>query len=123
MLEEKPKEWLSMGSGGETFKLMPAYLEDFHKRRINLKITARGLLINNKLAKERGKQLAKKELTTIRYLPKDFLTPTIINIYNNKITLYSTSKEKIPFIIKIENDYLSKSFKEYFEWLWKIAKS
>lgn len=122
MLDEKPSEWLSMGSGGETFKLMPAYLEDFHKRRIKLKISARGLLINNKLSKERGKQLAKKGLTTIKYLPKNFLTPTIINIYNDKVTLYSSSKEKIPFIIKIENGDLAKSFKEYFEWLWRLSK-
>ncbi len=122
ILRANPKEWLSLGSGGETYNLLPAFLDDFHKTRIKKKIKSRGLLLDNSLGKKRGEMLSKLQLTEIRYLPKSFLTPTVINIYNNKATLYSVTKEKIPFIILIENDQLSKSFREYFEWLWKISK-
>src|SRR3989338_647839 len=37
ILRAKPKEWLVLGSGGETYKLLPAFLDDFHKRRIKSK--------------------------------------------------------------------------------------
>jgi HTH-type transcriptional regulator, sugar sensing transcriptional regulator len=122
MLAEKPSEWLAMGSGGETAKLMPAYFAELHKKRIKLGIKGRGLFITTSTAKARGSELSKRALTEIRYLPKDFVTPTVINIYNDIVILYSASSEKIPSIIKIENSYLAKSFREYFEWLWKVSK-
>lgn len=121
IIRNKPTEWLSVGSGGETYNLLPAFLDEFHKNRIKSKINARGLLINNAKAKKRGEKLSKMSLTEIRYLPKSFLTPTVINIYGNRATLYSVTEEKIPFIILIENKQLVQSFKEYFEWLWKIS--
>lgn len=121
IIRNKPAEWLSVGSGGETYNLLPAFLDEFHKKRIKSKIKSRGLLINNLKAKARGNELSKMVLTEIRYLPKSFLTPTVINIYGNRATLYSVTEEKIPFIILIENKQLVQSFREYFEWLWKIS--
>jgi|SRR3989344_5132038 len=122
ILRNKPIEWLSLGSGGETYNLLPAFLDSFHKRRVKTKIMARGLLLNNSLGIKRGSELSKMALTEIKFLPKSFLTPTVINIYHDRITLYSVTSDKIPFIILIDNKELSKSFREYFEWLWKLAK-
>jgi len=122
ILRNKPSEWLSLGSGGETYQLLPAFLDSFHKKRVKLKIKARGLLINNPKAKKRGEKISKMPLTEIRQLPKSFLTPTVINIYGDRATLYSVTEEKIPFIILIENKHLVKSFREYFEWLWRLSK-
>lgn len=121
IIRAKPKEWLSLGSGGETYNLLPAFLDDFHKNRVKAKIKSRGLLLNNPNAVKRGQILSKMSLTKIKYLPKSFITPTVINIYNNKVTFYSVTKEKIPFIILIENNQLVNSFKEYFEWLWRLS--
>ncbi len=122
ILRNKPKEWLSLGSGGETYKLLPYFLEHFHKARIKNKIKVRGLFRDNPNARKRGETLSQMSFSEIRYLPKTFLTPTVMNIYNERITLYSVSEENIPFIILIENKELSRSFKEYFEWLWEISK-
>jgi len=122
ILRSKPKEWLSLGSGGETYKVLPYFLEHFHKARVKNKILVRGLLLDNPTARKRGEILAKMPLSEIRYLPKTFLTPTVMNIYDDRVTLYSVTEENIPFIILIENKELSKSFKEYFEWLWKLSK-
>ncbi len=123
ILRVKPVEWLSLGSGGETYNLLPAFLEEFHKNRVKSKIKARGLLINNALATKRGEILSKLKYTEIKYLPKTIVTPTVINIYNNRVTLYAVTKNKIPFIILIENQQLAHSFKEYFESLWKISRN
>jgi sugar-specific transcriptional regulator TrmB len=122
IVTHKPTEWLSLGSGGETYQVMPYYLEQFHKRRIKEKIKVRGLMLHTPIAQKRGKQLTKLAFTQIKYLPKNFLTPTVINIYNDRTALYSITKEKIPFIILIENKELTTSFREYFEWLWNISK-
>ncbi len=122
IIRNKPKEWLSLGSGGETYNLLTSFLDDFHRRRIKSKIKARGLLLNNKKAKTRGEKLSKMVLTEIRFLPRAFLTPTVINIYKDRCALYSVTEDEIPFIILIENKQLTKSFKEYFEWLWKLSK-
>jgi len=121
ILIDSPSEWLSLGSSGETYEMLSAFLEDFHKRRIKKKINARGLLIDNSKSKERGRILSKLNYTQIRYLPKTFVTPTVMHIYNDKTALYSVTEEKIPFIILIENKQLTQSFKEYFEWLWKMS--
>ncbi|MBI5148885.1 hypothetical protein HZA33_04350 [Candidatus Pacearchaeota archaeon] len=122
IIRQKPKEWLSLGSGGETYKLLPYFLEQLHKKRIKNKIKVRGLLLNNSTARKRGKMLSRMPLTNIKYLPKSFLTPTVINIYDSRVTLYSVTEKNIPFIILIENKELASSFREYFEWLWKIAR-
>ena len=122
IIREKPKEWISIGSSGETYNLLPGFLDWFHKQRIKNDIKAIGLLLNTNEAIKRGNSLKKMENTEIRYLPKSFVTPTVINIYNNRVTLYSVTKDKIPFIILIENSQISRSFKEYFKWLWKISK-
>jgi hypothetical protein len=42
-------------------------------------------------------------------------------MYGEKVSLYSVTKEKIPFFILIESKQINKSFKEYFEWLWKVS--
>ncbi len=122
ILRAEPKEWLSIGSSGETYNLLPAFLDLFHKSRLKKKIVARGLLLATSEAKKRGAALSEMPSTEIRYLPKSFVTPTVMNIYNNNLTLYSVTKDKIPLIILIENAQLVLSFKEYFEWLWKVAQ-
>jgi len=122
ILISKPKEWLSLGSGGETYKLLPDFLEHFHKVRIKNKILVRGLFLDNPTARKRGENLAKMKSSDIKYLPKSFITPTVMNIYNDRVTLYSVTEGNIPFIILVENKELSKSFREYFEWLWKLSK-
>ena len=119
ILRSKPNEWLSLGSSGETYDLLPAFLDEFHKIRVKKGIAARGLLLGK--GKKRGLTLSKINLTEIRYLPQNFVTPTVINIYNDRTALYSVTSDNIPFIILIENAQLTKSFIEYFEWLWKIA--
>ncbi len=122
ILRAEPREWLSVGSSGETYNLLPAFLDSFHKTRVKKKITSRGLLLTASEAQKRGIALSKMPLTEIRYLPKSFVTPTVMNVYNDRVTLYSVTKDKIPFIILIENAQLASSFKEYFEWLWKVSK-
>lgn len=123
VLRVKPKEWLVLGSGGETYKLLPAFLDELHRKRVKAKIKARGLFIDNTNGRKRGEVLAKQAYTKIEYLPKNFLTPTVINIYGNRVALYSVTSNNIPFVIMIEAKQLTQSFIEYFEWAWQLSKN
>lgn len=122
ILRSRPKEWLSLGSSGETYELLPAFLEEFHEERVEKKILGRGLILSTNQAIERAKTLSKLDFTEIRQLPKNIVTPTVMHIYNNHVALYSVTKDKIAFIILIENEQIANSFKEYFESLWRISK-
>ena len=56
----------------------------------------------------------------VRTLSKEFMSPAEVNIYKDKVAVILWSKTPIAFVIK--NKEISKSFKSYFELLWKIAK-
>ena len=63
-------------------------------------------------------RVAKKHID-VKYLKQN--TPTEINIYKNKVLLIILSQT--PIIIMIKGDEVASSFKQYFEAMWKIAKS
>ena len=56
----------------------------------------------------------------IRYLPKYFINNMQITFFNNKVLF--TIWESTPIALIIESEEAVKSFRSYFETLWKIAK-
>jgi sugar-specific transcriptional regulator TrmB len=59
-------------------------------------------------------------VSTIRYLPSKYPLPATFGVIENKIGMIIWSE---PFLgIGIENEDLAKTFKSYFEALWRIAK-
>jgi len=115
------KEWLVIGSSGKTIKIMPEYLQIFQKRRSKLGILTRALMIDNEFGRKRGHELKKLNATKVKYLPKYIITPTVIQIYDNKTILHSNTSGT-PFVIVIDNKDISSSFREYFKTLWNVSK-
>lgn len=60
-------------------------------------------------------------LSENRKLPKEFASPTTTLIYGHKVAIFLWTE--VPKIILVENEELAKSYKSYFELLWKTAKS
>jgi sugar-specific transcriptional regulator TrmB len=119
MLETNSKEYFSYGGAKISNETLEKYFwENFHRRRITKKIQAK-LLFHQSL-KEWGTILSKKKLTLIRYTPQKFeeLTETII--CGNKVAIIIYSEK--PFGFFIEEELVSKSYKEFFQILWKTAK-
>jgi sugar-specific transcriptional regulator TrmB len=56
----------------------------------------------------------------VRFLPNYFVTNMTIVFYKNKAFLFILTKDPVGFLIK--NEEVVKSFKTYFDTLWKIAK-
>jgi sugar-specific transcriptional regulator TrmB len=94
------------------------YLEGFHRKRVKAGVKER--LIFNRSDSERAGKLARMPRTKVRYLLKDYDGSVSVNIYGDKVAILMWSD---PMAILIENKEIAKSFKEYFNVLWKATKS
>jgi len=68
-----------------------------------------------------GKDRAKEKFTEVKYMPKGYISPAAIDIFEDYVYIFVW--EEKPFIFMIKNKKLAESFKYYFEFLWKIAKN
>ncbi len=115
---KKGEEFLVLGAPKEAHDKFEPYFLDFHKRRLKKGINLRG--IYKKEAKEYAEIREKMKFTQVKYLPEELSSPMWITIYKNKTILFVVGN--ILLGIVIENETISKNFKEYFELIWKIAK-
>jgi sugar-specific transcriptional regulator TrmB len=121
ILKEKPKEILVYGSSGVSHKVLPFYMEHFHKERVKKKIIMKIIYNSVSESKERIERGPSLKLAEIKFFPiKDIsLTGTIV--YNNKI-LITIWNQQTPLAISIESKEISKSYRDNFEFMWKVAK-
>lgn len=94
------------------------YFKHWAKRRIEKRIKMK--IIFHEEAKSLIGQRKKEKLAKIRILPKEYMTPAVVNVYEDKTATIVWTKEPIAFVVKSE-DYAN-SFRQYFELLWKTAK-
>ncbi len=70
----------------------------------------------------RGKPITKLPWAKFKYLPREFNTPNVVFIYGNKVVNVLWTENPMAFLI--ENKYVAKSYRDYFESLWKnVAQS
>ena len=121
ILKSGAKEFLGYGSSRSSYEIIPAFMDEWHKRRIKRKVTMKVIYNNTKQAREKVRKI-KSSLgyTKYRFMPIELESPTATVIYANKVVLQSWTKE--PFAVMIENEEMAKNQKRYFEELWKIAK-
>ncbi len=93
------------------------YFEKFSNTLKQKGVTER--IIFNEDARESIMQ-SKERLQFVRVLPKEFITPTSVDIFNNKTAFVIWTKKPVAFVI--ENKEFANSFRHYFELLWSIAK-
>jgi len=121
ILKDQPKQIMVYGSSGVSYKLLPFFMEHWHKERTKHKIFLRAIYNNVPEAKERMKNGPKLSLAEVKFFPvKEFsLTGTLI--YNNAVLITMWNFES-PLAISIQSKEISKDYKKNFELLWKIAK-
>lgn len=113
------EEFFVLGAPKEANEQFEPYFLDFHKRRIKSKIKLK--IIYKGDVKEYAKTREKMPFSEVRYLPESLTSPMWITTYKDKSILFVIGD--IILGIVIENKTISENFKEYFELLWKIAKS
>lgn len=114
------KEFLCFGSTGISPGIIPYELSRFHKERIKRKINWRVIYNDDKLGRKRGEEVSKWKYSQVEYMEKT--SPTTTYCYGSKVAIVLWIKERL-LAIMIEDEIIARSFKEFFEVLWNVAKS
>ena len=77
-------------------------------------------LITDVSSKDFQKEIANAKNTSIKYLPKGYLSPAAMDIFEDFVYIFLW--EEKPFVFMIKNKMIADSFKAYFNVLWGIAK-
>lgn len=122
ILRSNVKEFLAYGSSRSSYEVIPAFIEDWHKKRIKRKVTMKIIYNDTKQAREKVKKFKSSlKFTKYKFMPIDLESPTATLIYGDKIVLQSWTIE--PFAVMIEDQQMAENQKNYFEQMWKIAKN
>jgi len=108
-------EVLIYGAEGQFEETYGPYWINYNKRREDLKIKFK-IIFNEKL---RGKR-DKFKFADIKFISKEFESPAMTCIFNNKVTIILWGD--ILFAVLIESKEVAKSYRNYFTMLWSIAK-
>ncbi|MDD9953377.1 MAG: hypothetical protein OXR66_03510 [Candidatus Woesearchaeota archaeon] len=99
-------------------KLLNAYFKEYNRRLSKNGVKAKVIFTHNAWF---GKKREKRKHAKYRYLPKGVHTPAFLLIYHDKVcTMVLTKKKQLCFVIK--NEETAKSYKTYFDFVWKSAK-
>ena len=108
-------EILVFGGGGKFKELLPDYFEIWNKERTKNKIKLK--ILHDKSLKNKSSNYP---LCEIKYLSKEFDNPSPTMIYSNKVVITLWIEKPLAFVI--ESDEVAKTYRSYFNLLWKIAK-
>lgn len=78
------------------------------------------ILLDSSVKDTLGKDREKEKYTEIKYMPKGYISPSAIDIFEDYVYIFLW--EEKPFVFMIKNQIIADSFKQYFSFLWKIAK-
>lgn len=79
------------------------------------------LILDRSTKETFGKDREKERYTEVRYMPKGYISPIAIDIFEDYVYMFLW--EEKPFVFMIKNKKISQSFKVYFDFLWKISKT
>lgn len=121
ILRDNPREAVVYGSSGVSHKILPFFMEHFHKQRVKQKLRMRILYNNTAAAKERVATGPSLKHTEIKFLPIGEASVSGNMIYGDKVLIFMMNPE-MPLVISIESEEIAKQYKDNFEVLWKTAR-
>lgn len=107
------KDYIVLEEEGHIQKVLPHFYPQFNMQLNKSKIKVRVLTKD-------GKNIAKRSLMQIRYLPEFLSFPSATAIYGNKVAIFVWDEPYHAILIKSEQ--VAESYRSFFEQLWKIAK-
>jgi sugar-specific transcriptional regulator TrmB len=92
---------------------------------MNLKSAAKKqklkVLLEQAAKKTLGPDREAEKFTEVRYMPKGFINPTGMDIFEDYVYMFLWDEK--PFVFMIKNKKIAESFKSYHNFLWKMAKA
>jgi len=96
----------------------------FFLSNMNLKSTQKKqklkIILDSSVKETLGKDREKEKYADVRYMPEGYISPAAIDIFKDYVYIFLW--EEKPFVFMIKNQAVADSFKQYFSFLWKIAK-
>ena len=105
------------GAQGSFAKILPVYFKQFNRRRLKEKIRIK-IIHSEKVRKWRQKNPI--EFSSVRFLSEAYDSPSTTFVYGSKTAIIMWVFT--PIGILIESKELSKSYQNFFDLLWKIAR-
>ena len=117
------KNWLSIGASAKSEVVLPYYMDNFYKRMYSKRIDLKSLFTNNEETLKLKSKLGKYKNIEIRFLPKEIKNLMSVFIYSDRIAiiLITSDIEINPIIILIKSKESADSYRDYFNWLWKLC--
>jgi sugar-specific transcriptional regulator TrmB len=117
-LRDNDEYFVIGGSGGDWYEVTGDFYMKY--RRKSLK---RGITLKSVTYQGESEGIVEKEpqgFCTVRVLPKNFSVPSATKVYADKVVIQVFGEQ--PVAIMIRSEAVSKSYKNYFELLWSLAK-
>ena len=106
-----------IGAVGKEDKELQYFFPNFDKLRVKSKIKMKVLYDSE----ARGKPITKLELMETKFLPKEYSSPAVINIYADRV-VNVLWKGNNPLCFMIINKDIADSYRKWFELLWKYSR-
>ena len=113
--KEKIKQIIAISSP-EDFEVFPKFFPEWVEKRKGMGVSVKMLLRHDAKA-HKNFQSNEKDLRIVKYLPIDFQFRGTINIYGNKIALFSLENKELTSII-IESKTLANMLNLFFNFTW-----
>ena len=78
------------------------------------------IILDSSVKETLGKDREKEKNTEVRYMPKGYVSPAAMDIFEDYVYMFLWGEK--PFVFMIKNKAIAESFKVYFNFLWKVAK-
>jgi sugar-specific transcriptional regulator TrmB len=114
---DKAKEVCIWGATTIANDVLQYYFPHFDKERVKKKIKVR-IIFNE--SERSHPYVSSIPLAEVRFVPKDIKSKAAINIYGRNICIVAWRPD--PVAILIREDNISAGFKNYFEFMWNLAK-
>lgn len=117
----KGEEVLTFGvsTSDKVFDRFRRFIAKFHQIRARKGIRT-SILVNDTFRDTIGKDRKKERHTNVRFLPKEYVTPAVVNIYSDKVLIAIWVEQ--PQAVVIKSKEAADAFRNYFHILWSIGK-
>lgn len=121
---DEAKEWFALGASGKAEITLEYYMPGFYKRMKEKKIKLNVLFVDTEETRKQAKRLKDFENIKSRFLPKEIKNLMAIFIYGDKIVVIPITPtiEISPIAILIKSKESAESYRDYFNWLWRLSK-
>jgi sugar-specific transcriptional regulator TrmB len=111
------KEVCIWGADTVATDILQYYFPHFDKERVKKRIKVR-IIFNE--SERNHPYLPTIPLAEIRFVPKDVVSKTAVNIYGRNICIVAWRQD--PIAILIREEAIADGFRNYFEFMWRFAK-